>query len=95
MSMRALVAPLQVAHLERTGHYLTVKDNQMVHLHPSTCLDHKPEWCVTCDLLGLSHVHREVRVHALLMCPGLTARRKSPGTLFLSSPAAQPFWGPR
>lgn len=36
--------PLQVAHLERTGHYLTVKDNQMVYLHPSTCLDHKPEW---------------------------------------------------
>ena len=36
---------MQVAHLERTGHYLTVKDNQMVHLHPSTCLDHKPEWC--------------------------------------------------
>eukprot|EP00271_Cylindrocystis_brebissonii_P001537 TRINITY_DN1179_c0_g2_i1.p1 TRINITY_DN1179_c0_g2~~TRINITY_DN1179_c0_g2_i1.p1 ORF type:complete len:738 (-),score=153.97 TRINITY_DN1179_c0_g2_i1:392-2605(-) len=35
---------MQVAHLERTGHYLTVKDNQMVHLHPSTCLDHKPEW---------------------------------------------------
>jgi pre-mRNA-splicing factor ATP-dependent RNA helicase DHX15/PRP43 len=30
--------------MERTGHYLTVKDNQMVHLHPSTCLDHKPEW---------------------------------------------------
>lgn len=36
----------QVAHLERTGHYLTVKDNQMVHLHPSTCLDHKPEWAL-------------------------------------------------
>ena len=35
---------MQVAHLERTGHYLTAKDNQMVHLHPSTCLDHKPEW---------------------------------------------------
>jgi pre-mRNA-splicing factor ATP-dependent RNA helicase DHX15/PRP43 len=35
---------MQVAHLERTGHYLTVKDNQMVHLHPSACLDHKPEW---------------------------------------------------
>lgn len=34
----------QVAHLERTGHYLTVKDNQIVQLHPSTCLDHKPEW---------------------------------------------------
>lgn len=35
---------MQVAHLERTGHYLTVKDNQVVALHPSTCLDHKPEW---------------------------------------------------
>lgn len=37
---------MQVAHLERTGHYLTVKDNQMVHLHPSACLDHKPEWVI-------------------------------------------------
>lgn len=35
---------IQVAHLERTGHYLTVKDNQVVQLHPSTVLDHKPEW---------------------------------------------------
>lgn len=35
---------MQVAHLERTGHYLTAKDNQVVQLHPSTCLDHKPEW---------------------------------------------------
>lgn len=34
----------QIAHLERTGHYLTVKDNQVVQLHPSTCLDHKPQW---------------------------------------------------
>ena len=36
----------QIAHLERTGHYLTIKDNQSVQLHPSTCLDHKPEWVV-------------------------------------------------
>jgi len=35
---------MQVAHLERSGHYLTVKDNQVVALHPSTCLDAKPEW---------------------------------------------------
>jgi pre-mRNA-splicing factor ATP-dependent RNA helicase DHX15/PRP43 len=35
---------MQVGHLERTGHYLTAKDNQIVYLHPSTCLDHKPEW---------------------------------------------------
>ena len=45
---------IQVAHLECTGHYLTVKDNQVltvkdnqvVHLHPSNCLDHKPEWVI-------------------------------------------------
>ena len=37
---------MQVAHLERQGTYLTVKDNQTVSLHPSTCLDHKPEWVV-------------------------------------------------
>ncbi|KRX87940.1 putative pre-mRNA-splicing factor ATP-dependent RNA helicase DHX15 [Trichinella pseudospiralis] len=35
---------MQVAHLERNGSYLTVKDNQVVQLHPSTVLDHKPEW---------------------------------------------------
>jgi len=37
---------MQVAHLERQGHYLTVKDNQAVFLHPSACLDHKPEWAL-------------------------------------------------
>lgn len=35
---------MQVAHLERTGHYQTIIDNQVVQLHPSTCLDHKPDW---------------------------------------------------
>lgn len=35
---------MQVAHLEKSGHYLTVKDNQVVAMHPSTCLQHKPEW---------------------------------------------------
>uniref|UniRef100_A0A1I8F103 RNA helicase n=1 Tax=Macrostomum lignano TaxID=282301 RepID=A0A1I8F103_9PLAT len=45
---KALVAGffMHVAHLERTGHYLTVKDNQNVQLHPSTCLDRKPEWVI-------------------------------------------------
>ncbi|KAH0461554.1 hypothetical protein IEQ34_009129 [Dendrobium chrysotoxum] len=36
----------QVAHLERTGHYLTMKETQVVHLHPSNCLEHKPEWVI-------------------------------------------------
>ena len=35
---------MQVAHLERGGTYLTVKDNQVVALHPSCCLSTKPEW---------------------------------------------------
>lgn len=35
---------MQVAHLEKTGHYLTVKDHQIVGLHPSTGLEFKPEW---------------------------------------------------
>uniref|UniRef100_A0A7S3D2M8 RNA helicase n=1 Tax=Palpitomonas bilix TaxID=652834 RepID=A0A7S3D2M8_9EUKA len=35
---------MHVAHLERTGHYLTVKDNQVVSLHPSVALSQKPEW---------------------------------------------------
>lgn len=45
---KALVAGffMQVGHLERTGHYLTAKDNQVVYLHPSTSLDHKPEWAL-------------------------------------------------
>jgi pre-mRNA-splicing factor ATP-dependent RNA helicase DHX15/PRP43 len=37
---------MQVAHMERSGHYLTVKDNQDVKLHPSTVLETKPTWVV-------------------------------------------------
>merc|ERR1712227_301417 len=48
MIRKAIVAGyfMQVAHKEKSGHYLTVKDNQVVQLHPSTCLDHKPDWVV-------------------------------------------------
>jgi HrpA-like RNA helicase len=37
---------MQVAHLERGGTYLTIKDNQLVTLHPSCCLSHKPDFVV-------------------------------------------------
>lgn len=37
---------MQVAHLERAGQYSVVKDNQLVTLHPSCCLDRKPEWVI-------------------------------------------------
>lgn len=35
---------MQVAHLERAGHYLTLRDNQVVLIHPSSVLEHRPEW---------------------------------------------------
>ena len=43
---RAMTAAffMQAAHVERGGHYLTVKDNQMVYLHPSTVLSKRTDW---------------------------------------------------
>lgn len=35
---------MQVAHLQKQGHYLTVKDQQVVSIHPSSVLDNKPPW---------------------------------------------------
>ena len=35
---------MQVAHLERSGHYQTLKDEQVTLIHPSTSLDSKPQW---------------------------------------------------
>jgi pre-mRNA-splicing factor ATP-dependent RNA helicase DHX15/PRP43 len=50
---RALTAGLfmQVAHLQRQGHYLTVKDQQVVVLHPSTVIDSKPQWVLFQDFV--------------------------------------------
>ena len=50
---KALVAGffMQVAHLEKNGQYLTVKDNQLVSLHPSSGLGHKPEWVLYQDFV--------------------------------------------
>jgi len=36
----------QVCHLQRSGNYLTVKDMQPVAIHPTSCLDHQPEFCL-------------------------------------------------
>jgi len=35
---------MQVAHVDRTGNYLTLKDNQAVQIHPSCVLNYTPEW---------------------------------------------------
>ena len=50
---RAIVAGyfMQVAHLERGGNYLTIKDNQVAMIHPSNCLDRKPEWIIYNDFV--------------------------------------------
>lgn len=69
---RAIVAGyfMQVAHLERSGHYLTVKDNQIVQLHPSSCLDHKPEWVLYNEFVLTTRNYirtcLEVKAHWLL-----------------------------
>jgi pre-mRNA-splicing factor ATP-dependent RNA helicase DHX15/PRP43 len=35
---------MQVAHLQKQGFYLTVKDHQVVAIHPSSVIDSKPPW---------------------------------------------------
>lgn len=44
---------MQTAHLERSGQYLTCKDNQVVTVHPSSSLESTPEW-VTYDQFVLT-----------------------------------------
>lgn len=50
---KALTAGLfmQVGHLQKQGHYLTAKDNQVVTIHPSTVLDGKPPWVIFQDFV--------------------------------------------
>ena len=35
---------MQVAYLQKQGTYLTVKDNQVVYIHPGSVIDSKPDW---------------------------------------------------
>ena len=42
---------MQIAHLQRTGQYLTVKDHQIVSIHPSSVLDMKPPWVLYADFV--------------------------------------------
>lgn len=37
---------MQVAHRERSGRYATIMDNQIVTLHPSSGMAHKPKWVI-------------------------------------------------
>ncbi|VEU36988.1 unnamed protein product [Pseudo-nitzschia multistriata] len=37
---------MQVAFRQRTGDYLTIKDNQHVAIHPSSVVNNRPEWAI-------------------------------------------------
>lgn len=37
---------MQVAYRQRSGEYLTVKDNQHVYIHPSSVVNNRPEWVI-------------------------------------------------
>jgi pre-mRNA-splicing factor ATP-dependent RNA helicase DHX15/PRP43 len=37
---------MQVAYRQRSGEYLTVKDNQLVHVHPGSVVNARPEWVI-------------------------------------------------
>ncbi|KAH7919672.1 P-loop containing nucleoside triphosphate hydrolase protein [Leucogyrophana mollusca] len=62
---------MQVAHKEgEKGNYLTVKDNQVVGLHPSCGLDNQPEWVIFNEFVLTTRPYirtvTEVRVEWLL-----------------------------
>jgi pre-mRNA-splicing factor ATP-dependent RNA helicase DHX15/PRP43 len=37
---------MQVAHRQRSGDYLTVKDNQTVYIHPGSVVSSRPDWVI-------------------------------------------------
>lgn len=37
---------MQTAYRQRSGEYLTIKDNQLVAIHPSSVINNRPEWVV-------------------------------------------------
>ena len=51
MSHNSYVDVLQVAHLQKQGHYLTAKDNQVVAIHPSSVIDSKPPFILFQDFV--------------------------------------------
>mmetsp|Transcript_30645 Transcript_30645/g.46410 ORF Transcript_30645/g.46410 Transcript_30645/m.46410 type:complete len:712 (-) Transcript_30645:300-2435(-) len=37
---------MQVAYKQRSGDYITMKDNQIVHIHPGSVIDSRPDWLI-------------------------------------------------
>ena len=65
---------IQVAHLQKQGHYLTAKDNQVVAIHPSSVLDNKPAVSTKMSILFVSR--HNIRLCRSLVI-GLTPLRPS------------------
>jgi len=42
---------MQVARLAQSGHYLTLKEAQVVQVHPSSSLTGRPEWIIFDEFL--------------------------------------------
>lgn len=42
---------MQVAHLQQNDTYMTIKDSQVVAIHPSSVLDHRPEFVLYHDFV--------------------------------------------
>ena len=42
---------MQVAHLQPNGEYITVRDQQVVNIHPSSILKEKPPWIIFNDFV--------------------------------------------
>lgn len=80
---------MQVAHLERTGHYLTIKDNQVVQLHPSTCLDHKPDWVLYNEFVLTTKNYIRTVTDCKRMCDGWCFRCGDRGARWLISIVSQ------
>ncbi|CAH0476075.1 unnamed protein product [Peronospora belbahrii] len=64
--IKALVSGffMQVCHKTAGGHYMTVKDKQVVHLHPSCVLDKDPDWVVYNEfvLTSRSYIRLNTRI---------------------------------
>jgi pre-mRNA-splicing factor ATP-dependent RNA helicase DHX15/PRP43 len=60
---------MQVAHLQKQGHYLTAKDNQVVAIHPSSVIDNKPAWVLFQDfVLTTRNFVRTVTITRIEVC---------------------------
>lgn len=82
---------MQAAHLQPTGHYLTVKDNQVVYIHPSCGLTQKPEWCAPPSHCSCS-ARSQYRVFALSQLKNRYKKSNLLGQILAAAPTLPLRW---